>query len=79
MKYSEDLVKDIQDYYKKKCNVDLDEEIANEYLDSFADLYRCFKELIQQGFKGVPVEAKLMVPENVSSIVHSAEEGYGII
>jgi hypothetical protein len=79
MKYSEDLIKDIQDYYKKKCNVDLNEETANEYLDSFADLYRCFKESIRQGFKGVPIEPKLMVSEDVSSIAHSTREGYGII
>jgi hypothetical protein len=42
MKYSQELVKEIQDCWKKEHSQELTEDTANEYLDSFARLFLAF-------------------------------------
>ena len=37
--YSKELVKQLQENFKEEHNVNISEETANEYLNSFADLY----------------------------------------
>ena len=41
-KYSDKLIKELQDYMKERYNLDLDKETCNQYLDSMADLFQAF-------------------------------------
>lgn len=42
MQYSKGLIMNIQKYWKEEFNLDLNEDTANQYLDSFADLFLIF-------------------------------------
>jgi len=33
-------------YFKERCNVQIDHETADLYLDSFADFYECMENII---------------------------------
>lgn len=39
------LIERVQQYFKKKCGVEISAEKAEEYLHSFADLYEIFTGL----------------------------------
>ncbi len=41
-KYSEELIKELQDYMKERYSLNLDKDTCNEYLDSMAELYQVF-------------------------------------
>lgn len=49
-RYGAQLISEITAYYRTRCGVEITPEEAEEYLHSFAELYRCFKESIRQGF-----------------------------
>lgn len=34
-------------YFKQRCDVDIDHETADMYLDSFADFYECMENIIK--------------------------------
>jgi len=34
-------------YFKKRCGIDISDETADMYLDSFADLYDCMESIIK--------------------------------
>jgi len=44
--YSEKLREECKAYFKKVCNVDIPDETADIYLDSFADLYTGMENLL---------------------------------
>ena len=44
--YSEQLRNECISYYKKVCDIDIDHETADEYLDSFADLYKGMENIL---------------------------------
>ncbi len=44
--YSEQLRKECKTYFKEICNVDISDETADIYLDSFADLYEGMENLL---------------------------------
>ena len=37
--YPQELRDECKSYFKERCKIDIDDEIADSYLDSFADLY----------------------------------------
>jgi len=47
-KFSENLIKDTISYFNNWYNLQIDEEIAEEYLASLAKLYNCFETIIEQ-------------------------------
>jgi hypothetical protein len=46
--FSEPLIAEITAYYRERCGVLLSPEQAEQYLDSLADLYRCFQRSISE-------------------------------
>ena len=44
--YSEQLRNECIAFFKEECNFDIDHETADEYLDSFADLYTGMKNIL---------------------------------
>ncbi len=48
-KFSQLLVERIQAYFKEKYDLDLPEETAQEYLNSYASLYIIFAKVVQKG------------------------------
>ena len=48
-KFSQLLVERIQKYFKEKYDLDLPEETAQEYLNSYASLYIIFTKVGQRG------------------------------
>lgn len=48
-KFSQLLVERIQEYFKEKYDLNLSEETAQEYLNSYASLYIVFAKVGQKG------------------------------
>ena len=44
--YSQELRDECKSYFKERCKIDIDDETADLYLDSFADLYTGMKNLL---------------------------------
>ena len=44
--FSEKLRNECKAYFKEVCNADISDETADEYLDSFADLYTGMENLL---------------------------------
>ena len=44
--YSQELREECKSYFKERCKIDIDDETADLYLDSFADLYTGMKNLL---------------------------------
>jgi hypothetical protein len=42
--YNQKLIERVIAYFKKRCGLDISPEQAEEYLNSFADLYESFVE-----------------------------------
>ncbi len=51
IQYSKELVSELQKYWKEKFDEEITENVANQYLDSLADLYTCLTESIKQSDK----------------------------
>jgi len=49
MSFNQVLIAKTIKYFKEKCNHDISPEIAEEYLNSMADLYECFIKSIKSG------------------------------
>jgi hypothetical protein len=47
-KFSQNLINDTISYFKNWYSLQIDEEIAKEYLVSLAKLYNCFEGIIEQ-------------------------------